>query len=107
MICQETNILLAVTEFDFDLSNGEFCKYLRSRTGWSLKGCEDPDLLEFMITDPGAEQWILESPKYCYLNGNKIPFGKERKQKVKIIQIQKGKIQDCWELFQQHGHLPS
>lgn len=101
MICQEIEILEALHEYDFDLSDEDFLAYLKSRTGIMPFACCNRELKNFFLTDNGAEQWILESPEYKFLDGTMVPFGKDREVKVRIIKIQKGKIQDCWELFNQ------
>jgi hypothetical protein len=72
MICQDPEVLLKITEFDFDLDNEGFIDYFISRTGIMYGYSDDPELAEqlLMSDDP---------PRY-----------------QKIV---KGRLQDCWELY--------
>jgi len=100
MICQEHDVLLSLTDYSFDLDDLEFVQYFRSRTGIALGKEDKPELSRFLLTDPDAERWLLESPEYRYqLSGETIPFGKDREIAVKRERILKGRLQDCWELY--------
>lgn len=99
MICQDQEVLEAVTEHSFDLDAPGFIDYFRSRTGVCIGNEEKPALARFCLTDPDAEEWLLKSPDFKYLPGEMVPFGKDREIQVKCNRIMKGKLQDCWELF--------
>jgi len=100
MICQKHDVLLAITEFSFDMADQDFLNYFRSRTGLQVGKEDNPAQSTFLLTSPDAEKWLLESPEYRYLqSGRTVPFGKEREQAVKVRRIIKGRLQDCWELY--------
>jgi hypothetical protein len=75
MICNSGDALARVIEFDFDLNDLQFVHYFIGRTGY--------DILE---ADCG---W--EKKREMILNPS---HADERWQ-----QIERGKIQDCWELY--------
>ncbi len=105
MICQDTKVLLKIREYSFDLSNEGFVRYFKGRTGISLGKEDKPELSLFLLTSPEAEEWLLTSHDYKFLNGETVPFGIDeyglnpREIDVRINKISKGMLQDCWELF--------
>ena len=84
-ICQDTEALLAVREFSFDLTDEDFVRYSEDRTGvritWSPRcGYEHP----FACSD---KEWA----KVCadIMADDDTP-----------TRILRGKLEDCWELWQ-------
>ncbi len=76
MICQETAVLLAVTEFDYALTAREFVGYFERRTGQQISRCE---------CGMAAVQAVWGNPA--------VPT------EDKSWRITRAKLQDCWELF--------
>ena len=74
MICQEMDVLLAVTEYTYDILNLAFVQYFKYRTGCDLHS----------ITHPAG---------YAHF------FAADSSVDDKSMLITKGKLQDCWELF--------
>jgi len=101
MICQNSNILKNITEYNYDLTNTEFINYFRSRTGILLHKCEDVELEHFLLnssTSKAATNWLLNSPEYKYHTG--VAVSKyDRLIDIEINKVLRGKLQDCWELF--------
>lgn len=84
-ICQDTEALLAVREFGFDLQDEDFVRYFEDRTGvcitWSPRcGYEHP----FACSD---KEWA----KVCA----DIMVADDTTDR-----ILRGKLEDCWELWQ-------
>ena len=99
MICQDHDVLMAITEYSFDMDDEAFMAYARSRTGIQFGKEDKAELARFLLTDPDADRWLLESPDFRYLNGEMVPFGRDRELKVKFHKIMRGRLQDCWELY--------
>lgn len=82
-ICQDHDFLLAVTHCDFDLSDPQFVDYFEGRTGvqlWDTGPYKTPRSRTF-------EEWddmVAEIE-----NGTETP-----------ARILRGRLQDCWELYQ-------
>ena len=84
-ICQDTEALLAVRKFSFDLTNEDFVRYFEDRTGicitWSP--CCDYEF-PFACTDKEWQQVCRDTMQ-----------GDETFQRVI-----RGKLEDAWELWQ-------
>ncbi|KKL81329.1 hypothetical protein LCGC14_1995900 [marine sediment metagenome] len=99
-ICQDYHALMSVHEYDFDLDNQEFVNYFIERTGIKLGSEERPELARWLLISPMAQAWLRTSKDYKYLeSGEAVPLGEEREGAIAINKILKGRIQDCWELF--------
>jgi len=71
-ICQIPDILVKITEYDFDWDDLEFLKYVKARTGMTIK--------------PSSKDVLLPVPD-------------DSKTTTKIIRITLGTLQDCWEVY--------
>lgn len=88
-ICQDIEVLLRITEYDYDLKNRDFEKYCRSRFGFSR--ATDPKYFEqecnLDITyDEFASYWAKKGETNIALSWE-------------IFNIERGKLQDCWEIY--------
>lgn len=71
-ICQDNDVLLKITEYDYDLKDPEFYKYCQSRIGF--EPAKTTATFEWL-----ANHHIL-TVDAC-------------------LKIWRGKLQDCWEIF--------
>lgn len=76
-LCQDSDMLAKVREFSFDLNDLDFVLYYTSRTG--------DDIIHADCGWDKMRAFIM------------LP------QDDRYMQIRKGKLQDCWELWLQHG----
>lgn len=115
-ICQDIDTLLSVTEYSFDAGNAEFISYFTSRTGVVLDGnhpeiCRRRALGLLMTEVPPLSfyQAIIALDDEAYLSSELITYayGSKKGQVIpceernlRTHRILRGKLQDCWELFQ-------
>jgi len=111
-ILQDSDVLLKITEYDFDLNDREFVKYFISRTGILVGSESNPKLARFLLTDPSAENWMRESPDFQFVSEAPGSFGKrqamtieDREDRVRFNRIIKGRLQDAWELYKTEREL--
>lgn len=101
-ICQDHKILLKITEYDYDLRNVDFEKYCRSRYGFCRP--TDPAVFEQLCDPTLKKNTVLAAwptvGKYGHeqRQGRTVP-NQELETGWEIHQIQRGKLQDCWEIF--------
>jgi len=102
-LCQDTDLLIMVDEYDYDLSSNEFQRYCSTRGVLHIAG------------DIGSKRWEFFSDyrklKSEYLADSYFRFaeemdGKRYKYTIeeletswRIILLGRAKLQDCWELF--------
>jgi len=101
-ICQDMNILLKITEYDYDLRNQEFEEYCRSRFGFCRP--QDPKYFEQLCDLTTDKKKFFESWKICGRYASQEMIGKKISDdrlelEWKIFNITRGKLQDCWEIF--------
>lgn len=129
-ICQDSEVLLRITEYSYDIQNQGFIRYLADRTGILL----DPKHPEVqrrqkagsLKTPPAPlslHQQIALMSDAEYLTTDLLvrkydPSGKEKPQAEWVVipreernlrshRIFKGRLQDCWELYTQHNPTPA
>jgi len=87
-ICQDIEALLAVREFSFDLTNEDFVRYFEDRTGvritWSPRCGYRPPNPPFACSESEWKQFCKD-----VMADTDTP-----------TRILRGKLQDCWELWQ-------
>ena len=107
-ICQDIKTLEAVTEFDYDLSDRDFVRYYESRTGVQISLCDHERFCELDHAGSwkdmanGPLNWrvpLSELPRPRYLSNNEEVSDKEFQSWMGVWRIQRGKLQDCWELY--------
>ena len=96
------NILLMITEYDYDLKNQEFEKYCRSRFGFCRP--TDPKYFKQLCDLTTDKNKFFKSWKVCGQYAHQDMIGKEISNDQleldwKIFKVTRGKIQDCWEIF--------
>ena len=92
MICLDSMVFDSVSEFDFDLSNEGFFQYFKERTGYVIKE-EHKDIYNM------TEQQYLNDSRFDYSETGYKFSEKEKRSIFLSIKITKGKMQDCWELY--------
>ena len=100
-LCQDETVLLQVKTFTFDLRNPEFGQYLYERTGMDHESADcgfDRALELLLCSDEAFRAAIHSSDAEPGMIRRPMP-----KHKIPGLlhtrQLEKGKIQDCWELF--------
>ncbi len=80
-LCQDTDALALVSEFNYDLNDADFVAYFEQRTGMQLRQCECgfDDVVAVW-----ANPWSYPASEYD------IPLA---------WQTTRAKLQDCWELY--------
>lgn len=102
MICQDLMVLMAIYEYDFDPEDMYFCEYVQARTGLDLDGYVCLGGQEILQLSTEEEYLACKNPITTH-NVHGKPFTEgERKTNFKVLKIFKGKIQDCWELYNEH-----
>lgn len=82
-ICQDDDLLLSITEFDYDLTVDDFVRYFENRTGYKIK---------YPTKDGRKVNW----------QRTKAVFGDVKKEPAEMWEkILKGKLQDCWEIWRE------
>jgi hypothetical protein len=81
-ICQNHDFLLAVTHFDFDLSDPEFVAYFEGRTGIQLRSTGG----YYTPRNRSGEEW-------------KEMVADISSAEDETTRILRGKLQDCWEIY--------
>lgn len=98
MICQDMDTLLSVYEYDFDLNDRGFRAYFTARTGIDFYGCFKDRLQDWSFRDIFAHYFA-----YYVANPDRMCDEFNAKENadidVKIIKILRGRLQDCWELY--------
>jgi hypothetical protein len=79
MICDDGDALARVTQFSFDLDDFEFVAYFIRRTGYNI-----------LEADCGWEE--------CKRSIHDLTLDDTWRK------IERGKLQDCWELYRTHGN---
>lgn len=102
-LCQESDLLIMVRDYDYDLSDNAFQDYCDARGILHVAG------------EPGSRRWEYmadyRKPKSAYLADLHFQFAEEIDGKQhrftddemetgwKIISLGRAKLQDCWELY--------
>jgi len=93
-ICQERDVLLKITKFNYDINDKKFILYVRSRTGIVL----DLALLSEDRRRKEEEDRRNKGLEDYWENSKKL-FDKDSVVEETWMKITKSKIQDCWELY--------
>ncbi len=106
-LCQNPDLLLMISDFDYDLSNRSFQEYCAARGVLHVAG------------EPGSHRWncmadwqfsqssFMNDAYFQFaaeLNGERRKFS-ERDMEVawEILRLGRATLQDCWELFRGQG----
>jgi len=108
-LCQETEFLVVVNRYDYDLSDPKFQHY-----------CEERGVL-YVASEPKTRRWdffhhhdkskkeFQEDPYFQFAEaheGRRYRYtDEEMETHWRIILIGRAKLQDCWELYLKHGEI--
>jgi hypothetical protein len=101
-LCQETFLLEKVYEYDFDLNDLNFREYLEKRGIASFKSFEKglfdlEQTIDFLMN--WDENRVLTDPSLSEsITGLKFDEH-DRAISLRVWKIQKGKLQDAWEIY--------
>ena len=101
-LCQETDWLARVSEYDYDLLNPEFQDYCRMRGVLHTAGELGGTRWEFCVNHGRSPAEYFEEigrtpPQPA--NPEDVVPPPEADTDWRIVRIARGKLQDCWELF--------
>lgn len=101
-ICQEPAALLLVGAYSYDVTDKSFLAYFLDRCGIDFRLVDLDHHRLFLISAPWleVEEWILNSPELTYLSTLMPVPAEHRDVMVKVWKIIRGKLQDCWEVYQ-------
>lgn len=97
-LCQDIDVLKRISEYDFDYSAPEFREYCKRRGIVWLSIA--PKYLETTIKVYSV--WSDERIRKDYFKESITGYQYDDDDKdgfMQILRIQKGKLQDCWELY--------
>lgn len=102
-LCQDTDSVATVYEYDYDLLDTEFQAYCRTRGVLHIAGTPESTRWEFCVNYMRSPDEYFKTigrtpPKSA--DPEEDPLPPEADTDWKIIRIARGKLQDCWELFQ-------
>ena len=102
-ICQEPEVLVKIRAHSYDIDNQAFAAYFLSRYGVDLSHGSVQNFRHLYTTPiEEAENWLLTSPDYTYLQSG-LPLSiEDRQAKVTCLRHFRGHLQDIWELFVTH-----
>lgn len=102
-LCQEVDLLVMVSEYDYDLSNADFREYCRERGVFNVAGEEGSKRREYFLNHKKKKDEFLDDPYFQFAqesNGKKYRYtDDEMKTGWKTVEIGRAKLQDCWEIF--------
>lgn len=99
-ICQDSDALNQVTEFDYVLPDPAFFDYCQSRLG-NIKPHNCPWYWEMVMDHRTTRQSYINAARgnARYLRSGERVAGQEILLSWKTYCIQRAKIQDCWEIY--------
>jgi len=101
-LCQETELLLTVSEFDYDLSDESFQEYCRIRGVLHIAGNPNSRRWYYVKNHDIEENDFRKDRIIQYeksIDGEEVERSKDAVDfDWKIISIGRAKIQDCWEI---------
>jgi hypothetical protein len=103
-LCQETDLLMMVNEYDYDLSDKTFQDYCCARGILHVAGVPQSTRWVYFINyRKRTRSDYLKDPCFQFaeeVNGKRYRYtDKEIEIGWKIIQLGRAKFQDCWESF--------
>lgn len=99
-LCQELDVLERIYDHDFDLNDEGFRNELETRGVLSFKKLENLSLEQHIdILQNWSEHRVLTDDILAYsITGLKFDEA-HKKTSLRIWKITRGKIQDCWEIY--------
>ena len=102
-LCQETDLLLMVKDYDYDLANEGFQSYCSSRGVLHVAGTPGSERWEIFRVHSKRKADYMDNPYFQYAGGISGKGMKYTARQMdtgwRIVRIGRAKLQDCWELF--------
>ena len=102
-LCQENELLILVSEYNYDLSNKNFQDYCKDRGILSVAGKSGSKRWDFFLNYKKLKGSFSIDPYFQYaeeVDGKKYRYSDwELEIQWKIILLGRAKLQDCWEIF--------
>ncbi len=102
-LCQDPDLLVMVSEYDYDLSNQEFKDFCNDRGVLNVAGTPDSEYWGFMSNYNKSKNDFLSN---AILNRPSVSYGNQHQYSAReldvfwrIILIGRAKLQDCWEIY--------
>ncbi len=101
-ICQDLKVLQRISIYSFDLSDRKFRDYVAARTGVVYDYGTPAQIAERIdFYQNWSDDDIRSRPDFTYADQTSVSI-EDRAVWIKIVRISRGKLQDCWELYQNH-----
>ena len=105
-LCQDTDLLILVSEYDYDLTDTHFQRYCEARGVLYVAGEPGSRRWEFFRHYTKSKTEYLKDPYFQFAqehNGKRYRYtDDEMETGWRIVVIGRGKLQDCWELYTRH-----
>jgi hypothetical protein len=98
-ICQDNNVLVRVSEYDFDLGNKAFLTYLNARGVAHRAGEKERFAFTANHAATKAEFFTIFALAKPYEGKQYAYTASEMEWHWRIMLAAKGAMQDCWEIF--------
>jgi hypothetical protein len=102
-LLQDTDLLLMIREYDYDLLNKDFQNYSSSRGVLQTAGQVESKKWKFCVDHSKTKNDYLADPAFHYaqeMDGKRYKYtDNEMETGWKIIVIGRAKLQDCWEIY--------
>lgn len=107
-LCQDLDLLMYVTRWDYDLKDPKFGAYAESRGVLNGCGLEGGKYRGLFLKPFKSKASYLKSKDFQFaepFNGARVRFDEKRMEVGwGIVLIHRAKLQDCWDLFRGGGH---
>ena len=102
-LCQDADLLILVTEYDYDLSDRDFQEYCQARGILHVAGEPGSRRREFFSDHGKLKSEYLKDPYFQFaqeFNGKRYQYT-DREMVIgwEIISLGRAALQDCWELY--------
>lgn len=108
-LCQDTDLLLMVREYDYDLSEKTFQTYCSARGILHVAGELGSKRWKYVADFRKTKSAYLAEPYFQFseeVNGKQHRYTNEEMETGwKIMLLGRAKVQDCWELFSREAQL--
>ncbi len=98
-ICQETDILLAITEYDYDTEDPGFVQYCLDRGCWYRVHEEGSISYQFVHHCDWGESAYMKCKQTTIEPYNTLLHPEELKVMWQGVLAARGALQDCWEIY--------
>jgi hypothetical protein len=102
-LCMDSDLLVKVHAYDYDLADVDFQRYCEDRGTLYVAGSQGSALWALMAEHDKTRASFMADPAFRHAieaDGKRYRFNqKELDSRWWSIQIGRGKLQDCWEIY--------